>query len=324
MSNSVMTNIQGSSLDLGMLPFNLHVRDASGRMVLFGRKGLQITKEVKDSIVSSNRSFYIEHGDLSSYIDYKLKRVKKSLEDPNMPTAHKQKMVKEVGSRIIQKIEQGGMDEATATHSKEMMSSVVSMITGAPETYSGLLSISTLSSYLYDHAINTSTFAIMLGQIIYGNSEKKLYLIGLGSLLMDIGMSKLNSGIINKKGELEKKEVDHIRKHTQIGYELLKSEHLPSFVADMALHHHERMDGSGYPDGLAGSNIRPYLRICGVADVYDALTSNRAFRKPMKSIDAIEFMLSRKQQFSMDVLNALMKLVLKDERLINLTLQRYS
>jgi HD-GYP domain-containing protein (c-di-GMP phosphodiesterase class II) len=322
-AQGLMTVIPGSSLELGELPFNVHVKDQNGNMVLFGRKGITITQDVKAKIARTQRSFFIEHGDLTNYIDYKLKRVDEILENPDVDVKVKQTVIKDASTRIIQNIKEKGLDKSGSKHTKKLTESVVSLIMQSPENHAGLLNISSLSSYLYDHALNTSTFAIMLGQIIYGDSEKKLYLIGLGSMLMDIGMSKINSGILNKTSQLDPREEQHIRQHTDLGYKMLKESDLPSFVADMALHHHERMDGSGYPDSMSGSNIRPYLRICAVADVYDALTSKRPHRKSMSELEAIECMMANKGLFSMDVLHALMKLVLQDDRLINATLAKY-
>jgi HD-GYP domain-containing protein (c-di-GMP phosphodiesterase class II) len=323
MSTATMTLIKGESLRLGELPFNVHVKDPRGKLVLYGRKGIVITPEMHDKIVKNNFPMYIEYTDLGTFIDYKLNHIEHKINDPDTPIDKKQGLIKDASVSILQNVRQVGFTNDSARQSNALTKSVVDLIMQSPHSHNGLLSISTISSYLYDHALNTSTFAIMLGYLIYGESKKKLYLLGLGAMLMDIGMAKLNQSVVNKKGDLNPKELEYIRNHTSIGYEMLKDKELPIYVADMALHHHERLDGSGYPDGLNGDRIRPYLRICAAADVYDALTSNRAFRKPMTQLEAISFMLSHKKHFSMDVLHALMKLVLKDDRLINATLQKY-
>jgi HD-GYP domain-containing protein (c-di-GMP phosphodiesterase class II) len=323
MSDGTMTVIEGRSLDLGELPFDIHAKDPQGRLVLYGRKGVMITPETRQKIINSRRQFYIQHEEVSAFIDNKLDRINQMLDDEDVDIEHKQEMVKDASTKILQRIENTGLDKVCATHSKNLARAIVSIILKSPENHVGLLKISSLPSYFYDHALNTATFAIMLGHCMYGPSEQKLYMLGLGALLMDVGMCRLNKGILNKTKELDPKEADYIRNHTKLGFDMIDSEDLPSFVADIALHHHERMDGSGYPDGISGNKIKPYLRICSVADVYDALTSLRAHRKPMSELEAIDYMLENRNQFSMDVLNALLKVVLRDDRLIEKVLEKH-
>lgn len=323
MGTSQMMTISGSSLDLGNLPFNVHTMNEAGELVLFARKGINITPEIKNKIRAGGQTFYINHLDLSVYVDYKIQKVKEMTQDENVPMAKKQTLVRDLGSRILTKIHKEGFDKACANHSKDFTDSIVNMVVTAPQSYAGLLNMSSLDSYQYDHAVNCSTFAIMMGMEIYGRSEKKLFLLGLGSMLMDIGMSKIDKTILNKSEDLSPQERKAVQLHTKHGYDMIKGHDLPPYVADMALHHHERLDGSGYPSRKSGDDIRMYLKICSAADVYDALTSRRPFRGPQLHMKAIEYMLANKNKFSMDVLHALMKIVLKNDKLVNSMLAKY-
>jgi HD-GYP domain-containing protein (c-di-GMP phosphodiesterase class II) len=100
------------------------------------------------------------------------------------------------------------------------------------------------------------------------------------------------------------------------GYEILKSHNLPREVLKAVLQHHERMDGSGYPDGLKGDETHEFAQILMVADVYDALTTDRPHRKAMDHIDALKLMSKNGSKWKAEVFNTLLNIVVKNEQLI--------
>ena len=106
-------------------------------------------------------------------------------------------------------------------------------------------------------------------------TQQEIYLF---ALLHDIGKIGIPDGIINKREKLTEEEYAEIKKHPQIGYEILKSITIMPKLKSGVRWHHERIDGNGYPDGLMGDDIPEYARIISVADAYDAMTSNRSYR----------------------------------------------
>lgn len=111
--------------------------------------------------------------------------------------------------------------------------------------------------------------------------------VKLGSLLHDIGKIGIKESVLNKEGKLTKDEYDHIKTHPIVGKKILMPLVKNEVVLHLVEHHHEHIDGSGYPDGLKGAQIPLEARIVAVADAYDALLSDRAYRKALKKIDAI-------------------------------------
>lgn len=151
-----------------------------------------------------------------------------------------------------------------------------------------LLDMHTADNYLYAHSLNVCLYTLVLG-IAYGYSREELQVIGLGSLLHDIGKTQIPVKIIQKPGMLSDEEFRHMQAHTEIGYRILKDEpNIPLLAAHCALQHHERIDGSGYPRGLTGPQIHEYAKWLGVADSYDAMTSNRVYKKAMLPHQAVE------------------------------------
>jgi len=111
-------------------------------------------------------------------------------------------------------------------------------------------------------------------------------------LLHDIGKMKISLEILNKKEPLTAQEWQTIAEHSQLGFDVLRQhKSIPLIAAHIAYQHHENFDGTGYPQGLAGEGIHPYARIAGIADLYDAITSDRPYRPAMLPHEAYEVIL---------------------------------
>ncbi len=121
-----------------------------------------------------------------------------------------------------------------------------------------------------------------------GLSDDISYGIRMGGLIHDLGKVSIPAEILTKPGRITKIEFELIKTHPQVGYDILKSIEFPWPIAKMVFQHHERMDGSGYPGGLPGSNIILEARILGVADVVEAMASHRPYRPSLGIDKALE------------------------------------
>lgn len=137
------------------------------------------------------------------------------------------------------------------------------------------------------HSINTCILAVAFGRHL-GLPRDVLEAIGLGAMLHDIGLGEVTNEIIRGKVKLNEDDFKAIRRHPLDGmFSLKRLDDLPRITRDIIRWHHERVDGSGYPHGLKGDEIPQYVRIAGIADVYDAMTSDRAYRRAMQPPDAL-------------------------------------
>lgn len=143
-------------------------------------------------------------------------------------------------------------------------------------------------NYLFQHSVNVSIYAIMLG-ISYGYSRENLETLGLGALLHDIGKTKVPLGILRKPSQLTEQEFTEMKNHTTYGFNILKDEpNIPLLSAHCALQHHERINGSGYPRGIQGTEINEFAKWIGLVDSYDAMTTTRVYRRPLLPHEAME------------------------------------
>jgi HD-GYP domain-containing protein (c-di-GMP phosphodiesterase class II) len=133
--------------------------------------------------------------------------------------------------------------------------------------------------------------------------------LAAGALLHDMGKILLDSKIVNKEDKLEPEEFEHIKSHTTLGYEALKKcVNLTELSRIISLYHHERMDGTGYPTGTKAGELHEFTRIVALADVYDALVSDRCYRKKWSSNQAVNYLIEHAEsQFDTKLVSVLIK-----------------
>ena len=166
--------------------------------------------------------------------------------------------------------------------------------------------------YTHGHSIRVAAYARMIAREA-GKSNEECDEIYYSALLHDIGKIGIDDLIINKSGKLSKDEFASIKLHTIIGDKILESIHDSEFLSIGAKYHHERYDGKGYPNGLAGEDIPEAARIIAIADAYDAMTSTRSYRGPMKQeLVREEFVKGSGTQFDPNFVEIMIKLIDRD------------
>lgn len=182
-----------------------------------------------------------------------------------------------------------GLDAASASYvldqqSKEIVTIVDELllaVTGNNEILTVLTDAYLFDEYLYQHSFQVTLYSIAIAREL-GHSVEDLRLIAIGALLHDVGKVMVPKEIITKPGRLTDDEFEIMKMHTRYGFDVLRNLHSISLlVAHCAFQHHERIDGSGYPRGLVDFEIHPFAKIIGVADVFDAVTTNRVYREKM-------------------------------------------
>lgn len=168
---------------------------------------------------------------------------------------------------------------------------IISQIKKRKEAIDLLTHLYAQDDYIFTHSLNVTIYTLALSMKLKNLTAKQTEEIGLGAMLHDVGKMMIPMPILKKPSKLTNDEFDLIKKHTELGFELLRKEHgLPLTAAHCALQHHERLNGSGYPRGLKGNEIHVFGKMIGIADVYDALTSNRIYRKAMLPHEGMEIL----------------------------------
>lgn len=162
--------------------------------------------------------------------------------------------------------------------------------------------------YTYHHSLSVAVLSIAIGQS-YGLPSNELEQVGRSAIMHDIGKTAIPKNILNKPSRLSDKEFVQMKLHSEEGYKYLASNHIgDKTLQEIVLLHHEKFDGTGYPLGLKGNQIPLASRIISIADVYDALTSDRPYRSPMQESEAIEFIMANAgTHFDFDIVTAFLR-----------------
>ncbi len=185
-----------------------------------------------------------------------------------------------------------------------IVSRIVEELISNREVLFQLTDIRAKDGYLFAHSVNCCVIATMIG-VKMNYDRNTLKILATGSLLHDIGLIIVPQIILKKAGSLSSSEFNKVKEHPRYGYEIFKKTKIYSErAAEVILQHHERNFGQGYPLGLQGKEIASLARIMIVADVYDALTSEKTYRDAYPVHEALDIMIAQGGEcFDLDVLN---------------------
>ncbi|MGA0582629.1 MAG: HD-GYP domain-containing protein [Castellaniella sp.] len=182
-------------------------------------------------------------------------------------------------------------------------------IEGHPDALTSLARIKRADQYLYAHSVAVSALMTALARTL-DLSDEQIRLAGMAGLLHDIGKVRDPDEAPGKLGRPIQPAQELLRKHPQAGAEALRQDlDVPPEVIDVCLHHHERVDGKGFPDGLTGENISLLARMAAICNYYDEVISTRPFKKGWDPAFALFKMLKSSGQFDMDLLGAFVRTV---------------
>ncbi|MEW5768296.1 MAG: HD-GYP domain-containing protein [bacterium] len=212
----------------------------------------------------------------------------KAIED----TTNKIKMGKAAAYEPIRKISQSLTEEIMA-HQKAMLN---------------LIKMKDFEDYTFTHSINVCLISILVG-LEMGFTKSELEELASGALFHDIGRLKLSKDLLNRPGSLAPGELDEIKQHPILGWEMISNdEKIDEVSRAIILQHHERHSGQGYPYGLKGEEIHPNAVICALADVYDALTTERPYRNALTPYEAMKYIvIASDNAFRADIAGCLLR-----------------
>ena len=214
-----------------------------------------------------------------------------ALHDKSLSPSEKAPIIHEQAIVMMQRL----LDNPTAENiktAKKGISEMVNLILTDDSTSHHLLLITSHDYYTFTHSVTVGVLGIALSKFFFKKSNKHdMNELGTGFFLHDLGKVNINQDILNKPGRLTDEEMNEVKRHPAQGFKILdETNQLTEESKLIVLQHHERENCKGYPKGLKGEAIHIYGRICSIADVYDALTSDRPYRKKMAPFAALKLM----------------------------------
>ncbi len=158
--------------------------------------------------------------------------------------------------------------------------------------------------YTFKHSVDVATMSMIIAQK-QKLKQEDIYNIGIAGLLHDMGKSKIPPEILNKPAKLNDEEFAIMKQHSTLGYQILKEKNeFPDAISFAVLQHHEKMNGKGYPMGVTADKITPFAKILSVADVYDALVTERPYKKSFSQRTAVEMIMSMTEELDITAMKS--------------------
>jgi HD-GYP domain-containing protein (c-di-GMP phosphodiesterase class II) len=215
--------------------------------------------------------------------------MREAIRDKTIVPEKRAPVIRTCAKEIMKRLLEAPSPEAVR-ETKADLYEIVDCILANDEMATYLVKITDHDLYTYTHSVNVGILSLILAKRYLGSfGDHDLRELGVSFFLHDLGKTRIDPAILNKQGRLTEKERLEVQKHPQDGFDILKeADHVPDESKIIILQHHEREDGSGYPNGLRRDEIHLYARICSLSDVYDALTCDRSYHQKVSPFMALK------------------------------------
>lgn len=251
-------------------------------------------EEIRDLKSSGSSFIYYTHQenvraqyekDLQSYLEHEVYK------GPRTISLETQRKAVSAMQEIVQMIMAGR--QLDFSDAKDIVEYVLNDIHTSKAEIINLLDVQKYDDYTYTHSLNVGTIAMVLAKRM-NLSPQIMFNVGMAGFLHDIGKIKIPAEILNKPAALTPEEYNLIKEHPRYGYEMVKkSPNVNESVQRLILFHHERADGSGYPLGLTYEKLGNITFIIAIADFYDALTTDRSYKKALPTHEALKIIMKQ-------------------------------
>ncbi|MFZ5776086.1 MAG: HD-GYP domain-containing protein [Thermodesulfobacteriota bacterium] len=251
-------------------------RDNRDRMILLAAAHSNISALKELLRVKQYGPLFITKEDYSRFQRFLEDSLGAVIANPRVPIEKKSALVHACARDVLRDVFADPRSGDTISRTKKVTGNLVNLTLAHRASILTLLSLGAHDYYTFSHCVNVAVFAIGLWQSINPKGEKGLQDFALGCILHDVGKTQVQDEILNKPGKLTPPEFEKIKFHPGHGFTLMEGQ-ISTTSLDVILHHHEKVNGQGYPHGLSGEQISDHAKIATIADVYDALTTNRPY-----------------------------------------------
>ncbi len=264
---------------------------AESRFVLYCRGDAVFEEAKKNMLVAQKtQSLFIKKDERQTYFNYLENHFQHIISDASIPPDERTKIVHSAATNLVKDL-YNDPRSGNIGRTKAFANNMVDYVIKDSKSAESLLKIAVHEYHTYTHSVNVAAIGTLFGQDL-GLGVKDLKGLCAGILLHDVGKTKISDDILNKKGELTKEESNIIKKHPELGVEVLEETTGVRFREEriVTLQHHENDDGSGYPYGLKKDEIQPCGKIARLIDVYDELTAKNPHKEGLRPFAALRKM----------------------------------
>ncbi len=273
-----------------MTDFDLYLPSKKAQApVLYRHKNLPFTEQTCQRLRDSQvEVLYVDSRQKDTYHRYLERHLGPLLADPNVDLQTKSTVLYTSARGLVKDVLEDPRSGDVIERSEEFVQHTTEYMFSEKSALEGLMKVTSFDYYTYTHSVNVFVFGVSLAQRT-GIDLATMRRYGMGALLHDIGKNDIAPAIINCKGKLSDEQWQAMKMHPVYGCDILRAQGVrDEIVLDVTRHHHEKLNGNGYPDGLRGRAISRFARCTTVADVFDALTTQRSYKNALNSYPALK------------------------------------
>lgn len=296
------------------LDFDLYV-ESQGEMVLFRASSTPFTEETKRALLERNVTrLYVSSREQHEYRLYLEQNLGTIVRDTSIKESARAGIVYDCAKYLMEELFSKPVMGENIRRSQELVESTVGFVLTGRAAFENLLRVMSFDYTTYTHSVNVCALSLALAQFVGIKNPKDLKVLGTGALLHDIGKTRISDGILSKSEPLTSDEFNLIRMHPAWGCDILRDSDLIDREAyHPILQHHERENGSGYPQAIRSQEIHLYGKITAIADVFDAMTTRRAYRSAIEAYPALRTMFDEEGAFDRTLLEQFARMLVPEK-----------
>jgi len=275
----------------GVLEAQIHIR-TDDKFIKYREPGIPFDGSVRERLRENGHSYIFIRGDegcqLRRYLEENLQRI---LADPDADDQQKASVIYDTTVFLVREAISNPSSSEGVRAGKKVAEQAVDFVVSTPGALARFMDLASKDYYTYTHSVNVMLYTVALARRVGYPGGESLTELGQSALLHDVGKSFIDWSITNKDGPLNADEFEVMKRHPEFGFQsLTQSGEMGDHQLYAVRHHHEKLNGRGYPFGLTGSQIDLAVRIISTADIYDALTTRRVYRDAYRSFDGLQVM----------------------------------
>ncbi len=257
--------------------------------ILYGASGYRwVRQEIMDLQNAGYKVLLVKSNELNKVKVYE-QLAKLPTIQQNASPQERINLIDHMGTEFLRCLYEGELTLATVEKAKEIAGEIASCVLEDPSSVKALRHLVDHDSYTYRHSVRVASYAVAIAIGLGVSDSSHLKEIALGGVFHDIGKKEVSLDLLNKPGALNKVEWQTLRMHPKAGWLNIRESILSHIPREIVLHHHEKRNGSGYPDGLGSQSLLMEVQIATLADIFDALTSNRSYQNRRSPFEALSF-----------------------------------
>ena len=247
-------------------------------------------RELTDLTRVGIQDLFIDEVQKRSYERYLLLHKETSEVDPSEEPRFRIRKIQDIGQHLVECLFLSDIDQKVIGRLESVAQELVTCLQSDPKSVHHIQSLAEYDMYTYVHSVGVGTLTTAIAMKMGISDPQSLRVYAMGGILHDVGKKLVPLTVLNKPGPLLPEEWEQMKAHPTTGLDLLVGLGLPKEVLEIVASHHEKIDGSGYPNGLLGNEIPVHVQVATVADIFNALTTTRCYHRKRSRFEALMFM----------------------------------